>query len=344
VPGLLPENVTIIDSDSGRVLSGDEAENPAGDAGGLAETLRRNVQRLLNARVGPGNAVVEVNVEIETARQTVFERIIDPASRVVIGTESEESSNTSREAGDGAVTVASNLPDGEGGGGEGSSSQASETRERINYEVSETMREVTRSPGAVRRLTVAVLVNGTFETQEDGSPGFVPLPDAEQEALRALVASAVGFDAERGDEITIRSLPFERPEGLGSGPIEPGFLTGSIDMMRLAQMGVLGLVALLLGLFVVRPILARPAAAAASAAALPAPAMGPALDGEIEMASALPDLPMLSDGPDFGAMGMVDFDSPASEDPVERLRSLIEERKTESVEILRSWLDEKERT
>ena len=82
VPGLLPENVTIIDSESGRVLSGDDGLSATGDAAGLSETLRRNVQRLLNARVGPGNAVVEVNVDLETARQTVFERIIDPDSRV----------------------------------------------------------------------------------------------------------------------------------------------------------------------------------------------------------------------------------------------------------------------
>lgn len=343
VPGLVPENVAVIDGQNG-LIDGDAEDSPARSAEDRSAALRDRVQRLVEARVGVGNAVVEVSVDTITESESIRERRFDPEERVVISTDTEERSDSSEDSGGGNVTVASNLPDGEGGGGEGSSSQASETRERINYEVSETMREVTRSPGAVRRLTVAVLVNGTFETQEDGSPGFVPLPDAEQEALRALVASAVGFDAERGDEITIRSLPFERPEGLGSGPVEPGFLTGSIDMMRLAQMGVLGLVALLLGLFVVRPILARPAAAAASAAALPAPAMGPALDGEIEMASALPDLPMLSDGPDFGAMGMVDFDSPASEDPVERLRSLIEERKTESVEILRSWLDEKERT
>lgn len=166
--------------------------------------------------------------------------------------------------------------------------------------------------------------------------------------MRALVASAVGFDEERGDEITIRSLPFERPEGLGTGPVEPGLFIGTLDVMRLAQMAVLGLVALLLGLFVVRPMFARPAQLDMSTpGALPAPDSSEALNGEIEMADGLPDLPdfpMMSDGLDFGGMGMVDFDSPGNEDPVERLRGLIEERKTETVEILRSWLDEKERT
>ena len=113
--------------------------------------------------------------------------------------------------------------------------------------------------------------------------------------------------------------------------------------MRLAQMAVLGLVALLLGFFVVRPILSRPAQLDTSTpGALPAPDAPAALDGEIDMGDGLPNLPMLADGPDFGGMGMVDFDKTQSDDPVERLRDLIEQRKSETVEILRSWLDEKE--
>lgn len=347
VPGMVPENVAVIDGKSG-LVGGDGGEDPSQTAEDKSLALRDRVQRLVEARVGVGNAVVEVSVDTVTESESIRERRFDPQERVVISTDSEERTDSSEDAGGGDVTVASNLPDGEGGGGDGSSSRASETRERVNYEVSETMREVTRVPGAIKRLTVAVLVNGSFDAGEDGAPQFVPLPEVEQDALRALVASAVGFDEERGDEITIRSLPFERPEGLGTGPVEPGLFTGTLDVMRLAQMAVLGLVALLLGLFVVRPMFARPAQLDMSApGALPAPDSGEALNGEIEMADGLPDLPdfpMMSDGPDFGGMGMVDFDSPGSEDPVERLRGLIEERKTETVEILRSWLDEKERT
>lgn len=139
-------------------------------------------------------------------------------------------------------------------------------------------------------------------------------------------------------------MPFERPDGLGTGPLEPGLFSGSLDMMRLIQMGVLAVVALILGLFVLRPILSRSGeTVTASAGALPAPGLpaeGEALEGEIEPDGGFDNLPVLADGPDFGGMGMVDFDAPAEEDPVERLRNLIEARKTETVEILRSWLEE----
>jgi flagellar M-ring protein FliF len=347
VPGLVPENVAVIDGKGG--LIGAEDETGGGvSADDRAALLRDRVQRLMEARVGTGNAVVEVSVDTVTESELIRERSFDPDSRVVISTDTEERTDRSENMGGGGdVTVASNLPDGAAGGGPDSSSASkAETRERINYEVSETTREITRQPGAIKRLTVAVLVNGTYETGADGAQQFVPLADIELEALRDLVASAVGFDQGRGDEITLRSLPFERPEGLGTGPIEPGLFTGSIDTMRLIQMGVLALVALILGLFVLRPILARGGddMALANTGALPAPLPerdAPVLDGEIEPAGGFGNLPMMTDGPDFSGMGMVDFDSPTEEDPVDRLRNLIEERKTETVEILRSWLEDK---
>lgn len=347
VPGLIPDNVAVIDGKGG--LIGAEADGSGGpSADDKATTLRDRVQRLVEARVGVGNAVVEVSVDTVTESELIRERSFDPEGRVVISTDTEETTNNAENSGGGDVTVASNLPDGAAGGGDNSTSQKAETRERINYEVSETTREITRQPGAIRRLTVAVLVNGTYETGEDGAQAFVPLPEPELQALNDLVASAVGFDEKRGDAITIRSLPFEKPEGLGTGPIEQSAFAGPINVMRLIQMGVLALVALVLGLFVVRPVLAGGAEPVAAAGALPAPAAGdlattdagPALDGELEPIGGFGDLPMMGDGPDFGGMGMVDFDSPPDEDPVDRLRNLIQERKTETVEILRSWLEE----
>ena len=345
VPGLVAENVAVIDGKGG--LIGSEDETGSGQtADDKASALRDRVQRLVEARVGLGNAVVEVSVDTVTESESIREHRFDPESRVVISTDTEEQSSTSQDSGGGNVTVASNLPDGQGGGSDSSSSQNSETRERVNYEVSETTREVTRSPGAIKRLTVAVLVNGTYQTAADGAQTFVPLPEVELGALRDLVASAVGFEEARGDDITIRSLPFERQEGLGSGPVEPGWFAMTLDPMSLIQMAVLALVTLILGLFVVRPILSG-----SSKRALAAPdgtlalagggATGEVLDGEIDTGD-FAELPALAGGGDFGGMGMVDFESPVSEDPVDRLRNLIEERKTETVEILRSWLDETE--
>ncbi|MBU2959705.1 flagellar M-ring protein FliF [Citreicella sp. C3M06] len=350
VPGLVPDNVAVIDGQGGLVGADDEPGG-AQTAEDRAAALRDRVQRLVEARVGQGNTVVEVSVATITESETIRQRQFDPEGRVVISTDTSENTSSSQDQGGNNVTVASNLPAGNAdGGGDSSKSSENETRERVNYEVSETTREITKAPGAVKRLTVAVLVNGSIAIADDGTQTFVPLPDTELAALNDLVASAVGFDEARGDQITIRSMPFERPEGLGTGPIEPSWFAMTLDPMTLIKIAVLALVALVLGLFVVRPILTgggQAALAGAEGAALALPGSdlgsGPALDGEISSGDDdFAPLATVSKAEGFGGMGVVDFDSPAEEDPVDRLRNLIEERKTETVEILRSWLDEKE--
>ncbi len=345
VPGLSPEKVAVIDS-AGGLVSASEDDAPASVGDERAAALRDAVTRLVEARVGFGNAVVEVSVDTVTESESIRERRIDPDSRVAISTDTEERSNTAQEAGGGDVTVASNLPDGDGGAGGESQSQGNETRERVNYEVSQTEREVIREPGAIRRLTVAVLVNGTRAPDDTGTEAFTPLPEAEIEALRELVASAVGFDEARGDAITIRSMAFEPISEIGT-EAAPGLLAQlPFNIGTLIQMAVLGVVALILGLFVLRPIFRNPPAP--DVLALP-PRDGPAptraeaapvtaLDGEIDDGEG--GFITLTPRPDeqAAAKPLAQKEPPA--DPVERLRGLIGERQEETVEILRGWLDD----
>lgn len=112
VAGIAPEAVAVIDSVRGIVLAGDETAslNPAlGDSADRAEALRTNIQRLLEARVGPGRAIVEVNVDAEMESQTISEKVIDPASRVAISSETEQSQETATGAAPG-VTVRATCP------------------------------------------------------------------------------------------------------------------------------------------------------------------------------------------------------------------------------------------
>ena len=298
VAGLRPENVSVIDAATGRVLNPD----PVPSGADRAAELRGNIERLLSARVGPGRAVVEVSVETATDREQIVERRLDPQGRVAISQETEEQSRQSTDQRPGAVTVASNLPEGDTANGGQSSARDSETRERINFEVSETSREILREPGSVRRITVAVLVDGITTTAEDGTTSWQPLPDAELLALRDLVASAAGIDESRGDIVTLRSLPFEVPAE--SGTMASGGLLDDLDVMQLLQIAILALVVLILGLFVVRPILAPrrlPAPAGVGGTAPPAP---PALTGEIQ------DGPSTSGLPDDGELRAVALTAP----------------------------------
>jgi flagellar M-ring protein FliF len=349
VPGLLPENVTILDADSGQVLGGPEGVSPASDAAARSEALRRAVERLLAARVGPGNAVVQVHVELETMRETIRERVIDPDSRVAIATETDERTTATREAGGGGVTVASNLPEGDAATGNGESSeQGSETRERVTFDLSETQREIAREPGDIRRMTVAVLLNGV---QAADGGALEPRPEAEIAALLALVQSAVGYDSARGDVVTVQSMAFD--DSMLAGLEAPGLADRiSLDLGRVLQTLVLTAAGLFILFGLLRPLLRRsdsalpePApAAAAIAAPLPPvgatlstmalaapPAAGAAMAGAAEPGSAVDTVPML-------AVAEIGEDA-LPPDPVARLRRLIEDREEETVEILRSWMD-----
>lgn len=344
VAGLAVEDVAVIDA-NGTLIGAPDAPGAAGTADERAQRLRERVLRLVEARVGAGNAVVEVSVDTVTQTESIRERRFDPEGRVAISTDTEERSDSSQNQAAGEVTVASNLPDGDAAQDDGSRAQASETRERVNYEVSQTEHEIHRAPGAVKRLTVAVLVNGLTATDEAGNATILERPAAELQALRELVASAVGFQEERGDVITLRSmdLPAAAPRGTtAQGAAIRGL---DLDVMTLIQIAALAVTALVLGLFVLRPILTRPADSAAPPA-LPGPTPdtapdlgeGPALMGEIEGEGFAP-LPQFS-LPEAADLGAGHGSTGAEADPVARLRNMIGERQEETVEILRSWLEE----
>ena len=343
VPGLSPEQVSVIDANGGVILSSEESAAGQQRSGDLAAELKRNVERLLEARVGYGKAVVEVNVATVTQTEQITERLIQPESRIAISQETVQSSSTDSDT-DADVTVASNLPDGDAAKGAGNSqSESKETRETLNFDVSETQREVLRSPGAVRRITTAVLVDGIRTPGPDGTDTWAPRPEEEMAALHELVAAAVGFDETRGDSLSLKTMEFQPFPVEGSLPGAVGNRLFDFDAMRLAQIGILALSALLIGLFVVRPVLTqkRPPA-------LPSPGSdgratsGEALSGEIDPEDGPLDMGMFAPGIPMMMPNLDDDgdDEEAPERPGDRLRRMIDERQEESMKILQSWMED----
>ncbi|WP_207186660.1 flagellar basal-body MS-ring/collar protein FliF [Rhodobaculum claviforme] len=338
VPGLTAENVAVIDGTTGTVIQSEDGASAMGPGSDREGELRAAVQRILEAHVGRGRAIVELSVETVTESESIRERRLDPEGRVPILLETEERSSTSSDTHNAGVTVASNLPDGDANADGGrSQSQSAETRERQNFDVSELSREVHRAPGAIRRITVAALVDGVTAPDETGTPVWAPRGTAELEALHDLIAAAVGYDAERGDVISLKSLPLSLPAAEGTTVDSTLFGGLPLDTMTLIQLGVLALVILALALFVLRPMLTS---AQTRESALPAPD---------DTAADLPELPPLPPlpGMDAGTLGdlpalgdFADSDGLEEDDPVQRLRRLIEDRQEETVEILRGWMED----
>ena len=315
VAGITPETVAVMDAAKGVVLAGreDPLGSGAGGPGDRAERLKANIQRLLEARVGQGHAIVEVAIDADTEAQTISERTIDPQSRVPISSDTETSTENATGSSP-SVTVASNLPDGDVKGDPSESKRsASSSRERQNFDVSETRRERVIQPGAVKRISVAVMVDGLGTTGPDGAETWTPRPQEELDTLKELVQSAVGYDEARGDTVTISSLQFAAP-AQGSLAERAGFL--ELWGGRLAQLGVLGVIVLALVLFVFRPMLARQ----------------PVVEiARLTGRDALPELPR----PEGDLLEL----SAHSMSKLDRLREVISSRSDDSAAVSRAWIE-----
>ena len=338
VAGLTPDEVSVIDSVEGIVLAaGSEAEitTPGDQISDKEKAMRENIERLLAARVGPGNAIVELNIDASMDSETITERILDPEGRVAISSDNEQTSSSSSGTGAGGVTVASNLPDGDVEGSDGSSnSNNNKTRERVNYEVSEVLRERVVRPGEIRRISVAVLVNGI--AAEDPEQGIVPRGEDEMEALKELVKTAIGFDTARGDTVTLESMAFTVPVVEGTAAQAGTFDAIAVNGMRIFQLVFVGLVALILGLFVLRPIFtAPPPRLIDNSGGVDDPARA-GLTGEVGADNAPGGNGEIEINPEV----LANQDRPVeAKTPVEQLKGAITDRSDESRVLLQDWLN-----
>jgi flagellar M-ring protein FliF len=283
VEGLTPMRVSVVD-DTGRLLASG-AGNGAEDmvAGELEERtlttetrLRSRLEDLLANIVGAGRARVQVSAELDMNRLSRTAETFDPNGQVVRSTQTRDLANSARGAGDsGQVSASTELPGATAAtGGASTSEEATTTEETTNYEISKVTETALTEAGGIKRLSIAVVVDGTYVTDESGNSTYTPRSQAELDQLTALVRSAVGFSAERGDQVEVANLQFaDRPELAASGTAEAGLFDFTRDdLMNFAEMAVTILIALALVFFVIRPLLKRVLAPETRALALPASA------------------------------------------------------------------------
>ncbi|MEM9263554.1 MAG: flagellar M-ring protein FliF C-terminal domain-containing protein, partial [Pseudomonadota bacterium] len=277
-------------------------------------------------RVGAGAARVSVALELDMEREALTERILDPDSRVTSGRETTDiTQNSSGTAG--AVTVASNLPDGDASADQRSSSQRNEARERIDYQFSEVRREREKRPGAVKRLSVAVLVDAVRTTAADGTTNTAPRTDQEIQSLQQLVESAIGFDEARGDVVTVETLEFQTDAGTGeevtASPVGQFFEKHTAGILKVL---IPSIVTLVLGLFVVKPILSQPIQ--------PAPMIE--ADNEVDMDAFMPATV------DFDPMDEIAAEIESPPDSLDKLKEIAGQKQEETAALIKSWLDRSE--
>ena len=258
VAGLSAQRVAIID-DAGTLLAGGD-----GSTGGAAnaaeqdqqtsdyeERLRGRIESLVGSVVGIGHVRAQVTAEMKFDHTNTTTEHYDPDSKVVRSNQTVER-GTSDAGGNGAqaVSVANALPGAaQAGGGDTTKSSSNSTEETTNYEIDKTVTTSTNDSGALKRLSVAVVVDG------DGTKGRGA---AEMTQIEALVKSAMGFDQARGDQLQVKNMAFAKLDVGDTGPVEKPLLgLDSAYWFKIIEAAILCVTALLIGLFVVRPLINR---------------------------------------------------------------------------------------
>jgi flagellar M-ring protein FliF len=186
----------------------------------------------------------------------------------VRSSQTREESQASHEGKEGQVTVGNELPGagqkGPAAGGNnaegGNKSDNRKSEEIVNYEISRTQRTEVIEGGRVNRISVAVLVDGVYAKNDKGESTYAARDKDELDRIAALVRSAIGFDQKRGDQVEIVNLRFaEMPQNLIPEPKGifdlPQFTKD--DIMRGIELGVMGILGLIVLFFVVRPLVRR---------------------------------------------------------------------------------------
>ena len=267
VPSMDPQKISVLD-DRGQLLArgnGDSASAAAGTADemrvGFENRMRQAIIELLERTVGLNRVRAEITAEIDYDRVVENAEIFDPDSQVARSTQTVQENEKSSENDDqDTVTVQNNLPETEAtaaGTGTSAASQLSRTEETVNFEITKTIRNRIKESGQIKRLSVAVLVDGKYIENDDGDKVWQPRAADELAQLETLVKSAVGFNEQRGDSVEIVNMQFVKLEPL---EFDDGSLFLGIskeEFMQLAEILVLAVVGLLVILLVVRPVLTR---------------------------------------------------------------------------------------
>ncbi|MEQ8370536.1 MAG: flagellar basal-body MS-ring/collar protein FliF [Alphaproteobacteria bacterium] len=348
VPSLSPDDVSVIDT-NGNLLARAGQDGATTAFGGVTaqemragfeQRMARDLEALIDRTVGLGNAQARVSAEMDFDRITRNAETYDPDSQVVRSTQTvEEQANSSDNEGQEAVTVLSNLP----GGNEqtdataSSASQSSRIEETVNYEISRIVTTEERQSGQVRRLSVALLINGVSTIAEDGTSTYTPRSEQELQQIEALVKTAIGFDESRGDTVEVINLPFAQVTEDTTVPLPPLFFgLGKEDYFRIAEILVLAIVGVLVILLVLRPLITR------TLEALPKPKTpeerAAMLENQTREQAALAPPESAAPTEEESLIDLSQVEGRVRASSIKKMATIVDRHPEETVSVMRNWM------
>jgi flagellar M-ring protein FliF len=255
VDGLTPDHVVLVDANGNLPLGPKTAAALQLTA---EQALEDKLISTLEPVTGPGNVRASVTLDYEQSASDITQETYDPDKTVTLSMQRTEQTSGAQPVAAGVPGAASNAPNTQAlpvYPHETTPPQTAKT-ESGTYGASKTDRHVVEGPGRVRRLTAAIVVNDRLlQPAAKGKPGvWQPRSADEVRNLTALAQAAVGFDASRGDMLTVEDLPFDRNRSEQPTPLLENWANTAENSPVLVKYG-----ALLAGLLVILAFGVRPA-------------------------------------------------------------------------------------
>ncbi|WP_186418114.1 flagellar basal-body MS-ring/collar protein FliF [Bosea sp. CS1GBMeth4] len=368
VDGLKPERVSIVD-ERGRLLA-DGAQGEQGlvgvaldeRQGAIERRMKGQIEDIVASIVGPGRARVQVSATLDTNRIESRSETYDPESKVIRSSQNRTEAAATSEQREG-VTVGNELPGAQQNQGQQQAAQrdsSSKNEEVVNYEISRTTRTEVQEGGRIRKLSVAVLVDGVYSRQGNET-SYQPRPQEELERIGQLVRTAIGFDRQRGDQVEVVNLRFAEAPPAQTDLVEQSLMQQLLsfsreDLVRFAEIGVIALLILIVLMVVVRPLLKQVLAPDQEVRALPTFMRNGAL--VVDQGNGDPSaFPSVSGGAAVGPggePGQIEVEAPSERmlaiaqikgqlkaQSVEKIGAMVAQNPADSVAVLRGWIHEK---
>jgi flagellar M-ring protein FliF len=347
VSALNPDRVAIVDDHGTLLAGGDDKSGPDAMSEGeeqhttqFEDRLRTRIESIVSSVVGSGHARVQVTADMNYNHTSETSETFDPDSKVVRSTQTvEQTASDTNASNTNAVSVASALPNQASGNADSTKSASGRTEETTNYEISKTTKTSTVDGGVVKHLSVAVVIDGAK------AGDYKPRTPAEMKQIEALVKSTMGFDATRGDQVQVTSMAFAKLDAAAGTPAPTPLLgLDGAYWFKIIEAAIFAITALLIGLFVMRPLIARMFAPISQAVVqvqnsspvagqLPAPAMTAAAPGDAA-AQAAAMLP----APREAMIDISRIDGQVRESAVRKVGEVVQAHPEEALAILRTWL------
>jgi len=306
VSGLTADNVSVVDTDGGLIWSKDSAkpgflnDDQLKQKARYEDTIKRRIQAMMEKVVGADRVITTVNAELDLKEVVTNEDIYDP-ERTAIRSEQkivERSTGPGRAmAGIPNATYELGTASRQNAGGGMAQEQYSRTEETNNYEVTNTKRQTVSRAGDLKKISVSVVLDGIYTKNEAGELVFAPQSPDLLAQLEEAVKGTIGFDAKRGDSVSITSVQFTRPEEVSVWALF------ALDLVREFSRPVINIILIILFFFlVIRPIMnwlkreVEPAGSGAEAPVLPEyPGGGPSFGDGLPLPAAHSTTAALSD-------------------------------------------------